>query len=656
MAKYENIQSFSSGIGTDLFIKKNKPGHAVGEGYTVEIFTNGVKTEEIHKRKKTDVIDLLKEYKMQYSTDRAFQNQVQYHVTYKSKEQRGEGSSHEIEKQQDIKNEAYKSKEEISQENKNNQEGAKSMASIETTLLKQASEIERVLQRLLSPDMPIKIREAADDILNTNALPDPSPQETSLPDAMSPENIANTLAGKILTYMSSKPNVAVDEAYNNIKSWVAQVRKKINQWEKSSDTKVEKGPILTAVKKMIFDGNPETLNKALKIQVTPDVLKKTQDILSKAASHDDTKKFDSIDKVNAYINTLPDGDENADVMVIKTIKDMDPETAQDQLPKFLDKDKKNYSEKKFENVITHYLKDGDDDIEKLLGPMMEDIKKQLKLASIYFSYIDKERDNYFKFASITKGSYSPEEMFEHFVEASGLNLEDSSYVWASIKNAFTGDNHRLANLFSFVCSDSDEITKEAFHNIDSFNYAKEENLFNELKSLVKLYYISQMQPTPENIDQYQYRMNQLKQSWALISMHLAVLDLTKQKSKPESKDKSFTELYQEEINADSYNNLKKDVMARVSGSLKNIKDIEIITDIVVSEIFSTQTPESILVTLNGYPDEIKKIGYNLEGSQHSPTETPKAPVVNEVPQSDQDNLRAIESQKLQQRANDIPKG
>ena len=51
-----------SGVGTDLFIKKKSPGHHIGTGYTIEIFLNGVKQEQIYKRTKKDVIDFIDEW------------------------------------------------------------------------------------------------------------------------------------------------------------------------------------------------------------------------------------------------------------------------------------------------------------------------------------------------------------------------------------------------------------------------------------------------------------------------------------------------------------------------------------------------------------------------------------------------------------------
>ena len=50
------------GIGTDIFIRKKAPGAHVGEGYIVDIYENGVKTDSFEMKNKKDTIDLIKLY------------------------------------------------------------------------------------------------------------------------------------------------------------------------------------------------------------------------------------------------------------------------------------------------------------------------------------------------------------------------------------------------------------------------------------------------------------------------------------------------------------------------------------------------------------------------------------------------------------------
>ena len=79
------------GIGTDLFVRKNMAGSQVGRGYTIDVFENGVKVDTIVEHNKENVMALLKKYKDFYHTNRAFQYEIQLHVTYKRRkdEERG---------------------------------------------------------------------------------------------------------------------------------------------------------------------------------------------------------------------------------------------------------------------------------------------------------------------------------------------------------------------------------------------------------------------------------------------------------------------------------------------------------------------------------------------------------------------------------------
>src|SRR5271157_5768557 len=117
----------ATGVGTDLFIRKVRPGATVGFGYVIDVYENGVKQDTITKKTKADVFDTVKEFKAKYNTNRAFQNEIQYHVTYKTKEERGETAMEDITK----------------------------------SLLKKASVIQDLILRITSPDSPIKTRTAS---------------------------------------------------------------------------------------------------------------------------------------------------------------------------------------------------------------------------------------------------------------------------------------------------------------------------------------------------------------------------------------------------------------------------------------------------------------------------------------------------------------
>ena len=88
--KVEPTTGEPTGVGADIFIRKRLPGATVGVGYEVEIYENGVKQDEVVVKKKDDVIKIIQSFKDKYQTDRAFQNINQLHITYKTKEERGE--------------------------------------------------------------------------------------------------------------------------------------------------------------------------------------------------------------------------------------------------------------------------------------------------------------------------------------------------------------------------------------------------------------------------------------------------------------------------------------------------------------------------------------------------------------------------------------
>jgi len=280
-----------TGIGTDLFVKKNAPGSRVGGGYTIEVFTNGVKTDEIHKKNKDEVKDLIREYKVRYNTDRAFQNEQQLHITYKTKEERGETA----------------------------------MTSLDNILIKKASQIQNMLQRLLDPSTPIKVRQAVEEQVQDpivepdplqqeqmiqeqagqptedqlassirDRIPPPSgsknipenikklfgvsnntvlksaeedvsapvpPTDSATPnmaapmessDSMTEQDVAAMLATKIISYINNDPDAPIDNMYNQIKSWIAKVKKTIHLWEKDNQKNLNLQEVLSQLKDLLL--------------------------------------------------------------------------------------------------------------------------------------------------------------------------------------------------------------------------------------------------------------------------------------------------------------------------------------------------------------------------------------------------------------------
>lgn len=436
MAKYDKGQF--SGIGTDLFIKKNSPGHHIGEGYTIEIFLNGVKQEEIYKKNKSAVIDFIKEQKSKYNTNRSFENASQLHITYKTKEERGEGSSEDS--------------------NSNKQPEGDHMAAIDNTLLKQASDIENLISRLISPDMPIKVRMAADEILNTNDMPDPSPDMREMP--VTPESVAQMLTDKVIAYVQSKPDIQVDELYNSIKHWISEVKKKLNEYESSSNQKIDRKQIID-----IFKQNMQSNDNGL----SPELNSRVQEVLSKKASTEEPTEtsFDSLHKVTEKVNTNPEDPRNYSV-VKTTIKNIDEDKLEKEMSELDSKDK-NFAE----SIVTDIIKD---------------IEKDLKRASIYYNMMQKEKTAFFKYASTVKGTRSLESVFNEHLASSDLTFEDAQFLWDKVQEDINGDDKYAAmqsDILSFVFPEK-TISKKAWVKLDALNTEALYDTFNEDPNLLNL--------------------------------------------------------------------------------------------------------------------------------------------------------------------------
>ena len=95
--------------GTTIFVKKNDTGSGVGKGYTVEIYNNGTKVETMHKDTRSDTLEVIKQYKQQYNTNRSFQNEIEVFVTYPEKDSVYEKNKIENHEQNQEQNQEQKS-------------------------------------------------------------------------------------------------------------------------------------------------------------------------------------------------------------------------------------------------------------------------------------------------------------------------------------------------------------------------------------------------------------------------------------------------------------------------------------------------------------------------------------------------------------------
>jgi hypothetical protein len=243
--------SVSIGAGTDIFVRKSQPGAAVGVGYWIDIFQNGVKIDSFRVETKKRVIEIVRKYKEKYHTDRSFLNESQTHITYKTKEERGETAMN-----------------------------------LDQELIKKASTIHSALQKLLTPLLPVKIREAeaiGESIINPqgiNFIPETPGQDAS----MSEEKIGPMIASKFVEFVNkNQPQqgqewIKADDLYNPLKKWLTAIKKKINDYERMNNVQLDMQKISDAAEVITFSGDPQKIKESLKIDVTPDVAAKVKEV------------------------------------------------------------------------------------------------------------------------------------------------------------------------------------------------------------------------------------------------------------------------------------------------------------------------------------------------------------------------------------------
>ena len=241
-----------TGVGTDIFVRKIGPAAHIGEGYAIDIYQSGVKIETIKLPRKKDVIELIKDYKSRYNTNRAFENEKQVHITYKTKEERGETAMHDI----------------------------------DSILLKKASYVGELLQKLIDPFTPIKIREANVMDGSIDFIPE-TPGETVL----APEQVGTMIATKFVEFVISRQPqqgqewVKMDELYNPIKKWLTAVKKKLKDYDGMSNAPLDIDTVIKVSESIIQSGDPATIQKATQVQVTPDAAAKIKELANMKAGN-----------------------------------------------------------------------------------------------------------------------------------------------------------------------------------------------------------------------------------------------------------------------------------------------------------------------------------------------------------------------------------
>jgi hypothetical protein len=251
----------ATGVGADIFVRKKKPGPAVGVGYYVDIYESGVKINSVEARTKKDVKQILDEYKSKYNTLRSFEIESQQHITYKTKEERGEEPPKKPEEEK-------KPETEVTTER-----GETAMNTIDQVLLKKASIIETMLTRLKYPTLPIrKWAETAVGQGNVDLFPE-TPPEAGVTDetVVDEKTTANKIVKKLIEYVQNNAQKPVDELYNGIKHWISIVKKKMKEWEKMSGQPLDRKMIAEQIKNAVTSGDAAVIKQVSGLDVTPEV-------------------------------------------------------------------------------------------------------------------------------------------------------------------------------------------------------------------------------------------------------------------------------------------------------------------------------------------------------------------------------------------------
>ena len=204
--------------GTTIFVKKVDEGAGVGKGYTVEIYNNGTKVDTMHKDTRSETLDVIKQYKQQYNTNRSFQNEIEVFVTYPEKDSVFEENKAENENK--VENQEQKSE--------------ASMNNVDAMLMKQAGYIEQLLNRITNPEAPIKIRTA---------------EELPMPDDnlnVSNESVADEIVQKLVAFAKKIIDSPADESskkndlYNKGKKWLFAVNDLLKKQESLNVEEIKK--------------------------------------------------------------------------------------------------------------------------------------------------------------------------------------------------------------------------------------------------------------------------------------------------------------------------------------------------------------------------------------------------------------------------------
>ena len=464
------MSHYSPGVGTDIIVRKVGPASSIGEGYYVDIFEGGIKNEEKSTKLKNrkEVNKLIKSYKQKYHTDRAFHNETQFHVTYKTREERGD---------------------------------EKAMNNLDQELIKKADYIQGMIQRLIDPTSPIKIREAGIVDNNVNFIPETQNPTGEPEEPVNPDTVGKELAKEIVTFINENAPeqgeewLKNDDLYNPIMKWLSAVRKKEKDYKKMTGQGIDIKNSVDKAYDVLFSGKPEMVKSGTGIDVTPEVAEKIKEVCLMTSGKTSKKNKGAVNEIPAP--TTPIGlpkaaNTNDDInkLVGFVQKKHDENDAQKSIEEFqnsnsgIDVNKivkkleelkegepKNYAEHSILNTKSQM-----DDREENLEYESDDIGDMISSRKMYSTNLFWEHaKNLNKVASV-------ENTFEEWIGKTGLSLKVAEKVW---------DNVRLdiSESFGIIKKKAAIVLNSIIHNIgnviDNIRADRGYNLSDDLNEAFK---------------------------------------------------------------------------------------------------------------------------------------------------------------------------
>jgi predicted RNA-binding protein Jag len=430
----ENEQS--TGVGADMFIRKKKPGPQINVGYQIDIFENGVKVDTKEVPREEDIKQYIDAYKEKYNTTRSFQEEKQLHITYKTKEERGEApppkQTPEPKEQPGVALGEKPKPEPIREE--------VAMATLDQVLIKKAGRIEELLNRLVYPSLPIKKRAVDYSAPGSPPTPPTTGVAEQLPETPIPgetteidtNDVAKQMVTSLVNFFLSHGQDATDDLYNGVKEWRAkEVEPILNQaFEVSSggDRKTSEKEVWKIVKDIASSGDVNKIQQFTGISMTPEAAQKMQQITlmplgdrgKPKEQQESTTVMEPYEKAASLIeeqmekilgSTRASGESDAIGNARSMIKEIfgEDENALEELAKKLPDN--------FSGVA----------VEKAIKQMLQDIRSGD--ADVSVAVIEARAKDFWKYAHSLGRTTTIEHVFEEWVEKEKLALEDAAPVW-----------------------------------------------------------------------------------------------------------------------------------------------------------------------------------------------------------------------------------